>query len=95
MFYPTQSIRKKVKTMIQTPQPVVPPPPPQQPPWKIKYPSILTGIFSFFQFVVTVAIIGCEVGSVLIDMVTATFYVGFWSGLFFMGAWISQASAGM
>jgi hypothetical protein len=63
--------------------------------WKKKYPSIITGILSFIQFIVTVVIIGCEVGSVLIDMIVATIYVGFWAGLFFMIAWITQASSCM
>jgi hypothetical protein len=63
--------------------------------WKKKYPSIITGILSFIQFVVTFVIIGCEVGSVLIDAIVATIYVGFWAGLFFMIAWITQAVAGM
>lgn len=77
--------------MIGNPQPVLTP----QEQWKKKYPSIITGIFSFIQFVVTVVIIGCEVGSVLIDEIVATIYVGFWAGLFFMIAWIAQASSCM
>ena len=63
--------------------------------WKKKYPSIITGILSAVQFLVAIVIIGCEVGSVLIDAIVATVYVGFWAGLFFMIAWISQAVAGM
>jgi hypothetical protein len=77
--------------MIANAQPVIPPP--QQ--WLKKFPSIISGIFSFIQFIVTIVIIGCEVGSVLIDMVTATIYVGFWASLFFMVAWISQAATCM
>ncbi len=68
--------------------------PPEQP-WRKKFPSVISGIFSFIQFVVTIVIIGCEVGSILIDMITATIYVGFWASLFFMVAWISQAATCM
>jgi hypothetical protein len=77
--------------MIGNAQPVIPP----QQQWQKKFPSIISGILSFVQFVITIVIIGCEVGSVLIDMVTATIYVGFWASLFFMVAWISQAATCM
>ena len=80
--------------MIENKQPIQPITPPQ-PPWRTKFPAIFSGILSFLQFVITFVIIGCEVGSILIDMVTATIYVGFWASLFFMFAWISQASACM
>lgn len=72
-------------------QPVIPPA--EQ--WKKKYPSIISGILAFLQFGITVVIIGCEVGSVLIDMVTSTIYVGFWAGTFFTFAWVSLAGSGM
>jgi hypothetical protein len=78
--------------MIGNPQAAPPPPPPI---WKIKFPAILSGVLSVLQLVVTVVIIGCEIGSILIDMVTATIYVGLWSGLFFIVAWISLASTCM
>jgi hypothetical protein len=69
-------------------------PPPQQP-WQKKFPSVISGIFSFIQLIVTIVIIGCEVGSMMIDIFTATIYVGIWASLFFMCAWISQAAACM
>jgi uncharacterized membrane protein len=68
--------------------------PPQQP-WKKKFPAVISGILSFLQFGITIVIIGCEVGSILIDIFTATIYVGFWASLFFMVAWISLASSCM
>jgi hypothetical protein len=73
--------------------PTVPPAPQQQ--WEKKFPAAISGIFSVLQLVITIVIIGCEVGSILIDIVTATIYVGLWAGLFFIVAWISQASSGM
>jgi hypothetical protein len=80
-------------------QTTVPPPilqviPPQQQ-WKKKFPTVVSGILAFFQFAIAIVIIGCEVGSVLIDMVTATIYVGLWAGLFFIVAVISLASSGI
>ncbi len=77
--------------MFGNTQPVLTP----QEQWRKKYPSVVTGIFSFIQFILTIVIIGCEVGSILIDAIVATVYVGFWSGLFFMIAWITQASSCM
>lgn len=66
-----------------------------QQPWRKKYPAVLSGILSFLEFFFTIAIIGCEVGSMLIDITTATIYVGLWASLFFMVAWISQAASCM
>ena len=72
-------------------QPIVPAVP--QPPtlWPKKFPSIISSLFAFFQAAVAIVIIGCEIGSILIDAVTATVYVGIWAGLFFFIAWISQS----
>jgi hypothetical protein len=75
----------------QSVQPLVPPPQP----WRKKFPAVFSGIMAFLQCVVTFVIIGCEIGSMLINIVTATIYVGLWAGLFFMFAWISQASSCM
>ena len=61
--------------------------------WKQKYPLTLSGILAFVQILLTIVIIGCEIGSMLIDVVTATVYVGIWAGLFFINASISQAAS--
>jgi hypothetical protein len=68
--------------------------PPQQL-WRQKFPASISGLLSIAQLVVTVVIIGCEVASMLIDIFTATIYVGIWAGFFFMIAWISQAGSCM
>jgi hypothetical protein len=62
--------------------------------WPHKFPSIASGILSVIECVLTLAVIGCEIGSILIDIYTATVYVGFWAGLFFMIAWITQSASG-
>ncbi|UJR33173.1 hypothetical protein I4U23_020629 [Adineta vaga] len=61
--------------------------------WHDKFPSILSGLSAFYLCLCTVAIIGCELGSVLIDQFNSTIYVGFWSSLFFIVAWILQGLA--
>ncbi|CAF1051885.1 unnamed protein product [Adineta steineri] len=62
--------------------------------WRQKFPSILSNLFAFYQCVCTLAIIACELGSVLIDVYHCTIYIGFWASLFFIAAWISQIIAG-
>ena len=74
--------------------PTAPQPPPQPEMWTLKFPSICSGILSVIECILTLAIIGCEIGSVLIDIFTATIYVGFWAGIFLMIAWISQSASG-
>ena len=78
---------------MMTPHPLIVQPTPPTPPtlWSKKFPSIISALFAFFQAVITIIIIGCEVGSILIDAVTATVYVGIWAGLFFFVAWIAQS----
>ncbi|CAF1250081.1 unnamed protein product [Rotaria magnacalcarata] len=66
---------------------------PQLSPWRQKFPAVLSGILAFLQFVVAIIIIGCEVGSILIDIITVTIYVGFWAGLFFLVASFSQSGS--
>jgi len=67
---------------------------PSEQQWRERFPSTLTGLFAFYQCLCTIAIIGCEIGSILIDLFNATIYVGLWASLFFMIAWISQVIAG-
>jgi len=62
--------------------------------WKQKYPTIVAGIFSAVQILITIAIIGLEIGSILIDAIVGTVYVGIWAGVFFLFASISQAITG-
>ena len=58
--------------------------------WRQKFPSIASAALSSVQFLITIVIIGCEVGSMLIDIVTATVYVGLWASLFFLTSCVSQ-----
>ncbi len=62
--------------------------------WHEQFPSSLSGLLAFYECLCTITIIGCELGSVLIDLYNATIYVGFWSSIFFITAWISQILAG-
>ena len=59
--------------------------------WTEKFPVTLIGLLAFYQCLCTIAIIGCEIGSVMIDVFNATIYVGFWASMIFMVTWIVQA----
>ena len=62
--------------------------------WQTMFPSIISGLFAFYEILCSIGVVGCELGSVLIDKYNSTIYVGFWSGLFLISAWISQILAG-
>ena len=62
--------------------------------WQKMFPSVISGLFAFYESLCSIGVVGCELGSVLIDQYNSTIYVGFWSGLFLISAWISQALAG-
>lgn len=62
--------------------------------WREKFPLTLAKLFAFYQFLCTFAIIGCEIGSILIDQFNATIYIGFWSSIFFLIASILQFISG-
>ena len=76
-------------------QPTVVPPvlPQPQNEWREKYPCLVACLLTTFQAIIAIVIDGCEIGSILIDIVNGTIYVGLWAGIFFFIAWISQASA--
>ncbi|CAF1073065.1 unnamed protein product [Adineta ricciae] len=95
MLTPIPVAQSVVPVEIQPPisTPLVPVEPATNLLWKKKFPAIFSGILAFLQYGMTVVIIGCEIGSVLIDVFTATIYVGFWASIFFVSAWISQASS--
>ncbi|CAF1250100.1 unnamed protein product [Rotaria magnacalcarata] len=77
-------------TMHSTVPPIVPP---SVSNWRQKFPASLSGTISFLQIVLTIIIIGCEIGSILIDIITVTIYVGLWAGLFFLVASLSQSGS--
>jgi hypothetical protein len=63
--------------------------------WEDKFPSTLSGLFAFYQCLCIIAIIGCELGSILIDLFNSTIYVGFWASLIFTTAWVLQVASGV
>jgi len=63
--------------------------------WREKFPAIISALLSFFQFILTVVIVGCEVGGDFVQFPRMNIFVGYWTFPFFMCAWISLAGASM
>ena len=62
--------------------------------WRAIFPARLSGLFALYECLCTAAIIGCEIGSILIDVYNATIYIGLWASIFFNIAWILQTIGG-
>ncbi len=63
--------------------------------WRKKYPAIIGGLLSVLQMILTLIIVGCEVGNSLILFSQMNVFVGYWTFPFFMCAWISLAGGSM
>jgi hypothetical protein len=63
--------------------------------WRSKFPAIVGAFLSVFQMILTVVIVGCEVGGIFIQFPRMNAFVGYWTSSFFMCAWISLAGASM
>ena len=55
-----------------------------------RFPRWLTGIIGVVQLLLTLAIIGLEVGSLYIDLGHGTIFVGIWAGIVFLIATLSM-----
>jgi hypothetical protein len=49
-----------------------------------RFPRWTSGVLALFQLAFTVAIIGLEVGSSIIDLAHGTIWVGYWAGIVFL-----------
>jgi hypothetical protein len=49
-----------------------------------RFPRWTTALLGVIQLALTAAIIGLEVGSVIIDLAHGTIWVGFWTGIVFI-----------
>ncbi len=63
--------------------------------WRKKFPAVIGALLSVFQMILTVAIVGCEIGGIFIQFPRMNAFIGFGTFLFFMCAWISLAGASM
>lgn len=58
--------------------------------WRSKFSIIIPIIVGFLQFLLTIAIIGLEIASVVISPLFGTLYAGFWLSVIFTLSWISM-----
>ena len=63
--------------------------------WRQKFPAIVGSLLSVFQFLLTLAIVGCEIGGDFVQFPRMNIFVGYWTLPLFMCAWISLAGASM
>jgi hypothetical protein len=61
--------------------------------WRRRYPAIICALLSMFQMILTLVIVGCEVGGDFISFPQMNIFVGYWTFPFFMCAWISLSGA--
>ena len=58
--------------------------------WRTKFSSIIPILLGLLQFLLTLAIIGLEIASVIISPIFGTLYAGFWLSFFFILSWIAM-----
>jgi hypothetical protein len=63
--------------------------------WRMNYPAIIGSLLAAFQMILTLAIVGCEIGNSLILFQQMNVFVGYWTFPLFMCAWISLAAGSM
>ena len=62
--------------------------------WRRRFPCGVLTILCLLEMIFTFIILGCEVGSMIIDFYRMNAFVGYWAFPFFMCAWLSLAGAG-
>ena len=62
--------------------------------WKSVWPVRIIALIATLQLILTLGILGLEVGSVIIDVDQGTAYAGFYCSVFFIMTWISMFTVG-
>ncbi|CAF0766807.1 unnamed protein product [Adineta ricciae] len=63
--------------------------------WRSKFSMVIPIIIGFLQMILTVAIVGLEIASVVISPSRGTLYAGFWLSIFFTISWVSMFILGI
>ncbi|CAF0769865.1 unnamed protein product [Adineta ricciae] len=58
--------------------------------WRSKFSMVIPIIIGFLQMILTFAIVGLEIASVVISPSRGTLYAGFWLSIFFTISWVSM-----
>ncbi len=63
--------------------------------WRSKFSIVIPIIIGFLQMILTFAIVGLEIASVVISAVSGTLYAGFWLSVIFTVSWIAMFTLGI
>jgi hypothetical protein len=58
--------------------------------WRSKFSILIPIVIGFLQMILTFAIIGLEIASVVISPIEGTLYAGFWLSIIFTLSWIAM-----
>ena len=62
--------------------------------WRSKFSIMIPVVIGFAQMILTFAIVGLEIASLIISPSRGTLYAGFWLSLFFTFSWVSMFTLG-
>lgn len=62
--------------------------------WRSKFPTIIPVIIGFLQLILTLAIVGLEIASIVISPIYGTLYAGFWLSVLFTVSWVAMFTLG-
>ena len=62
--------------------------------WRSKFSIVIPILIGLLQLILTMAIVGLEIGSLVISPIQGTLYAGFWLSVIFTLSWIAMAMLG-
>jgi len=63
--------------------------------WRSKFSIVIPILIGFLQMILTFAIIGLEIASLVITPIQGTLYAGFWLSAIFALSWIAMFTLGI
>ena len=58
--------------------------------WRASFSIVIPIILGFAQLILTLAIVGLEIASLVITPIQGTLYAGFWLSIFFTLSWVAM-----
>lgn len=63
--------------------------------WRSKFSIVIPILIGFLQMILTFAIVGLEIASVIISPIQGTLYAGFWLSVIFTLSWVAMFTLGI
>jgi hypothetical protein len=63
--------------------------------WRSKFSIVIPIVIGFLQMILTFAIVGLEIASVVISTSQGTLYAGFWLSVIFTLSWVAMFTLGI